>query len=35
MKKLVSLAVLTALVAGCAENGQPVGTEYGSDGFGE
>ena len=35
MKKLVSLAVLTALVAGCAENGQPVGAEYGSDGFGE
>ncbi|MBO7509195.1 MAG: septal ring lytic transglycosylase RlpA family protein [Alphaproteobacteria bacterium] len=35
MKKLVSLAVLTALVAGCADTTQPVGSEYGSDGFGE
>ncbi len=33
MKKLISLAVLTALLAACAETTQP--TEYGSDGFGE
>ena len=34
MKKLVSLAVLTALLAACAETTQTTG-EYGSDGFGE
>lgn len=36
MKKIVSLAVLTALLAGCANNGAmnaPAG--YGADGFGE
>ncbi len=33
MKKLLSLAVLTALLAACAETTQPG--EYGSDGFGE
>lgn len=33
MKKIVSLAVLTAVLAGCANNGAPAG--YGSDGFGE
>ena len=35
MKKLVSLAVLTALLAACAETTKPAGSEYGSDGFGE
>ncbi len=35
MKKLVSLAVLTALLAACAETTKPTGAEYGSDGFGE
>ncbi|MBO4582807.1 MAG: septal ring lytic transglycosylase RlpA family protein [Alphaproteobacteria bacterium] len=35
MKKLVSLAVLTALVAGCADLSQTSGTDYGSDGIGE
>lgn len=34
MKKLLSLAVLTALLAACAETTQSTG-EYGSDGFGE
>ncbi|MBO4700317.1 MAG: septal ring lytic transglycosylase RlpA family protein [Alphaproteobacteria bacterium] len=33
MKKLVSLAVLTALLAACAETTKPA--EYGTDGFGE
>jgi len=33
MKKLVSLAALTALLAACAETTKP--SEYGSDGFGE
>ena len=36
MKKIVSLAVLTALLTGCANNGamnSPAG--YGADGFGE
>lgn len=33
MKKLVSLAVLTALLAACAETTKP--SEYGSDGFAE
>lgn len=33
MKKIVSLAVLTAVLAGCANNSAPAG--YGSDGFGE
>lgn len=36
MKKLVSLAVLTALVAGCADLSQTNGgSDYGSDGIGE
>jgi len=35
MKKLVSLAVLTALVAGCADLSQTGGSDYGSDGIGE
>ena len=35
MKKLVSLAALTALLAACAETTKPTGAEYGSDGFGE
>lgn len=37
MKKLVSLAVLTALLAGCASNNATNNgmSEYGSDGFGE
>ena len=36
MKKLVSLTVLTALLAGCADMSQTTGgTEYGSDGIGE
>lgn len=35
MKKLVSLAVLTALVAGCADTTRQATSEYGSDGFGE
>ncbi|MDE6478228.1 MAG: septal ring lytic transglycosylase RlpA family protein [Alphaproteobacteria bacterium] len=36
MKKIVSLAVLTALVAACTNpSGQPTGSDYGSDGFGE
>ena len=35
MKKLVSLAVLTALVAGCADLSQTSGTDYGSDGLSE
>lgn len=35
MKKLISLAVLTALVAGCTETTRPTVSEYGSDGFGE
>lgn len=35
MKKLVSLAVLTALLAACAETTKPAGSEYGTDGFGE
>ena len=35
MKKLLSVAVLTALVAGCADTTRPTGSEYGSDGFGE
>ena len=35
MKKLVSLAVLTALVAGCADLSQTNGTDYGSDGLSE
>ncbi|MBO4480680.1 MAG: septal ring lytic transglycosylase RlpA family protein [Alphaproteobacteria bacterium] len=35
MKKLVSLAVLTALLAACAETTQSTGSNYGSDGFGE
>ncbi|MDE6571431.1 MAG: septal ring lytic transglycosylase RlpA family protein [Alphaproteobacteria bacterium] len=36
MKKIVSLAVLTALVAACTNpSGQPSGSDYGSDGFGE
>jgi len=34
MKKLLSLAVLTALLAACAETTQTTG-EYGTDGFGE
>jgi rare lipoprotein A len=34
MKKLVSLAVLTALLGGCVDS-TPTTTEYGSDGFGE
>lgn len=36
MKKLVSLAVLTAVLAGCASNGtMDPNAGYGSDGFGE
>ena len=35
MKKLVSLAALTALLAACAETTKPAGSEYGTDGFGE
>jgi rare lipoprotein A len=35
MKKLVSLAVLTALVAGCADLSQTGSSDYGSDGIGE
>jgi len=35
MKKMVSLAVLTALLAACADTTKPTGSEYGSDGFGE
>ena len=36
MKRLVSLAVLTALVAGCADLSQTTGNgDYGSDGIGE
>lgn len=35
MKRLVSLAALTALLAACAETTKPTGAEYGSDGFGE
>lgn len=35
MKKLVSLAALTALLAACAETTKPTGAEYGTDGFGE
>ena len=36
MKKIVSLAVLTALVAACTNpSGQNTGSDYGSDGFGE
>ena len=34
MKKLVSLAVLTALLGGCVDS-TPTTAEYGSDGFGE
>jgi len=34
MKRLVSLAVLTALLGGCVDTA-PTTTEYGSDGFGE
>ena len=34
MKKLVSLAVLTALLGGCVDT-TPTTSEYGSDGFGE
>ena len=33
MKKLVSIAALTALLAACAETTQTTGGEYGSDGF--
>ena len=35
MKRLVSLAALTALLAACAETTKPAGSEYGTDGFGE
>ena len=36
MKKIISLAVLTALVSGCASMNQPQqGAGYGADGFGE
>lgn len=35
MKKLVSLAVLTALVAGCADLSQTGSSDYGSDGLSE
>ena len=36
MKKIVSLAVLSALVAGCMlEDGSKTGSNYGYDGFGE
>lgn len=35
MKKIVSLAVLTALVAGCTNVGTGSSADYGTDGFGE
>lgn len=35
MKKIVSLAVLTALVAGCMDTGSKNDATYGYDGFGE
>ena len=35
MKKLVSLAVLTALLSACVDTTKPAGSEYGTDGFGE
>lgn len=35
MKKLVSLAVLTALLSACMETTQNSASEYGSEGFGE
>lgn len=35
MKKLISLAALTALLAACADATNTTGTEYGTDGFGE
>ena len=34
MKKIISLAALTALLAACSETMAPTG-EYGSDGLGE